>query len=101
MTDSLGMNDTKAETNGNTMSINFWGLENWWGNKYEFMQEDNIGATMSTYDPMTKGTREISVPDYKSSYPKKMVFGKYMDLIPMSDDPKNGSGSIGYCDIQY
>lgn len=34
-TNSLGMNDTKAETNGNTMSINFWGLENWWGNKTE------------------------------------------------------------------
>lgn len=27
-TNSLGMNDTKAKTNGNTMSINFWGLEN-------------------------------------------------------------------------
>ena len=39
-TDSLGMEDTHAETNGNTMSINFWGLENWWGNKYEFI--DNV-----------------------------------------------------------
>lgn len=30
-TDALGMNDTQKGTNGNTMSINFWGLENWWG----------------------------------------------------------------------
>ena len=99
-TNNLGMNDTKAETNGNTMSINFWGLENWWGNKSECLQEDNVGTTMSTYDPVTKGTRTIDVPDY-DGYVKRMVFGKYMDLIPMSDDPKNGSSSIGYCDTQY
>ena len=102
-TNSLGMNDTKAETNGNTMSINFWGLENWWGNKYEWLQEDNIGATMSTYDPVTKGTRTIDVPNPNNTghYVERMVFGKYMDLIPMSDDPRNGSSSVGYCDNQY
>lgn len=31
-TNSLGMEDTTT-SNGNSMSINFWGLENWWGNK--------------------------------------------------------------------
>lgn len=98
-TNSLGMSNTKAETNGNTMSINFWGLENWWGNKYEWMEEDNIDTTMSTCDPITKGTRTMGVPKYRD-YVKRMVFGKYMDLIPMSDDPKNGSGSVGYCDYQ-
>lgn len=100
-TNSLGMNDTQASTNGNSQSINFWGLENWWGNKYESMQEDNIGTTMSTYDPVTKGTRTIDVPYLNDYYVKRMVFGKYMDLIPMSDDPNNGSDSIGYCDCQY
>lgn len=102
MTDSLGMNDTKAKTNGNTMSINFWGLENWWGNKFEFMQEDNIGKSMTTYDPVTKGTRTINIPYFiGTKYVKKMIFGKYIDLIPMSDDPKDGSSAIGYCDEQY
>lgn len=100
-TNRLGMNDTKAETNGNTMSINFWGLENWWGNKYERTQEDNIGTTMSTYNPITKGTRTMDIPNYQGYYVKRMVFGKYMDLIPMSDDPKNGTDSTGYCDYQH
>lgn len=95
------MTDTKASTNGNSQSINFWGLENWWGNKYEWMEEDNIGANMSTYDPVTKGSRNVAVPDYTGYYPKKMKFGKYLDLIARSDDPKNGGDSVGYCDYQY
>lgn len=47
ITDKLGMRDTDTITgNGTTgtggidKSINFWGLENWWGNKYEWV--DNI-----------------------------------------------------------
>ena len=100
-TDALGMTDTKASTNGNSQSINFWGLENWWGNKYEWMEEDNIGANMSTYNPVTKRTRNVAVPDYTGYYPKKMKFGKYLDLIARSDDPKDGGDSVGYCDYQY
>lgn len=100
-TDALGMTDTKASTNGNSQSINFWGLENWWGNKFEWMEEDNIGTNMSTYDPVTKGSRNVAVPDYTGYYPKKMKFGKYLDLIARSDDPKNGGYSVGYCDYQY
>ena len=100
-TDALGMTDTVAGGNGDSGSINFWGLENWWGNKYEWMEEDNIGTNMSTYDPVTKGSRNVAVPDYTGYYPKKMKFGKYLDLIARSDDPKNGSDSVGYCDYQY
>lgn len=39
-TDALGMTDTVAGGNGDSGSINFWGLENWWGNKYEWI--DNV-----------------------------------------------------------
>lgn len=100
-TNTLGMTDTQASTNGNEQSINFWGLENWWGNKYECIQEDNIGENIPTYDPVTKGSRNVAVPDYTGYYPKKMVFGKYLDLIARSNDPKNGGDSVGYCDYQY
>ena len=99
-TNSLGMNDT-ASKNSNTISINFWGLENWWGSKSELMQEDEIRKAILTYDPVTKGTRAISIPIYRGFYPKKMIFGKYMDLIPMSDDPKSEDYLVGYCDYQY
>ena len=100
-TNALGMTDTIAGGNGDSGSINFWGLENWWGNKIEWMEEDNIDANMSTYDPVTKGSRNVAVPDYTGSHPKKMKFGKYLDLIARSDDPKNGGDSVGYCDFQY
>ncbi len=39
MTDALGMEDTEAASNGNSQSVNFWGLENWWGNKYEWIDD--------------------------------------------------------------
>lgn len=35
---SLGMTDTDG-SNGNSGSIKFWGLENWWGNKYEWLDD--------------------------------------------------------------
>ena len=100
-TNTLGMTDTQASTNGNEQSINFWGLENWWGNKYEYIQEDNIGGNIPTYDPVTKGSRNVAVPTYIGYCPKKMKFGKYLDLIAMSNDPMNGGDSVGYCDFQY
>lgn len=105
-TDSLGMTDTKASTNGNSQSINFWGLENWWGNKSEWLDDyENKANTLvaTVNDPVTGGTRELDIPGagYTGNYPKKMKFGKYLDLVATDDDPKNGSDSIGYCDYQW
>lgn len=103
-TDSLGMADTKASTNGNTMSINFWGLENWWGNKYEWLDDvvaDGPTQKITVYNPETKGTRELASVPYTGYYVKKMKFGKHLDLIPCTNDSKNGSDSTGYCDYQW
>lgn len=36
-TNVLSMEDTSAAVNGNSQSINFWGLENWWGDSYEII----------------------------------------------------------------
>ena len=30
-----------------------------------------------------------------------MKFGRYLDLIATTDDPKNGSEAVGYCDYQW
>lgn len=97
-TNSLGMNDTKAETNGNTMSINFWGLENWWGNKIEWVEG---------VESINKDTVQILYPDPSSgrtftwyrndlSYGKHYRFGKYLDLSV--DVVGNGSNNTYYCD---
>lgn len=102
-TNSLGMTDTVAGGNGDSQSINFWGLENWWGNKHEwihdYLNSANPGATVN--DPVNGGVRILSTLSYTGYYPKKMKFGRYLDLIAAPDDPKNGSDNTGYCDFQW
>ena len=97
------MTDTVAGGNGDSQSINFWGLENWWNNKYEWIHDYNnpansLSATVN--DPVNGGTRSLPIFDYGGYRPKKMKFGRYLDLIATTDDPKNGSDRIGYCDYQ-
>ena len=99
-TNSLGMNDTKAETNGNTMSINFWGLENWWGNKYEWIEgiESTAENTVQILSPDPSNGRSFTW--YSGSvYGKHYRFGKYLDLS--SDITESGSDSTYYCDYNY
>jgi hypothetical protein len=104
-TDSLGMTDTKGSGgNGDSQSINFWGLENWWGNKLEWVDDYDNPAnsrTATVNDPANSGTRVLDIPDYTGYYPKKMKFGKFLDLVATDDDPKNGSDNTGYCDYQW
>lgn len=101
-TDSLGMTDTVAGGNGDSQSINYWGLENWWGNKFEFIHDyanpaNSLSATVN--DPANGGTRSFPIFGY-NGHPKKMKFGRHLDLIATTDDPKNGSDTVGYCDYQ-
>lgn len=96
-TDGLGMNDTKAETNGNTMSINFWGLENWWGNKEEYIEgiEGTSRNTVQILSPDPSSGRNFTW-DSNSGYGKHYRFGKYLDLS--NDVTERGSDSTYYCD---
>lgn len=99
-TDSLGMMDTTTE-NGNSMSINFWGLENWWGNKWEWMQDvKTSGAGIIVDTPASGGnSRRLDFPQLGNSYyPSKMKFGKYCDCVGTAI---NGTTTSGYCDYQY
>lgn len=98
-TDSLGMIDTVAGGNGDSQSINFWGLENWWGNKYEFIHDYDHPAnskSATVNDPVNGGTRSLPIFNY-GGYVKKMKFGRYLDLIVTTDDPNSGSDTVGYC----
>ncbi len=99
-TNSLGMNDTKAETNGNTISINFWGLENWWGNKNEWVEgiESTGRDTVQILSPDPSSGRSFTWYN-DSGYGKHYRFGKYLDLS--SDVNESGSDSTYYCDTNY
>ena len=107
-TNACGMNDTKgtspvsglndAGVDGNTQSINFWGLENWWGNKYELI--DNV--VVDAYEwKITEPDGTVRTPGKagsSSNYITKMMFGDNCDLIPTA---ASGSSTTGFCDYYY
>lgn len=88
-----GMKDTVAE---NSRSINFWGLENWWGDLYEWME--NL---------LTTGSGNANILDYSGNvvrsveittsigYITKMLLEEYLDVIAATT---GGSVSTYYCD---
>lgn len=98
-TNSLGMNDTTTE-NGNTMSVNFWGLENWWGNKLEYMEgiESTDKDIVQILSPDPSNGRSFTWYDV-SGHGKHYRFGKYLDLS--SDVTDRGIDSTYYCDYNY
>lgn len=101
-TDVIGMSDTVKGGNGSGGSINFWGLENWWGNKYEFMEgltsaTNADGAIIIRIEGEDGINRDYVPPLYgASAYPTKMAIGQNLDLIMTAI---NGTSSTGYCDV--
>ena len=104
-TDSLGMEDTRAETNGNTMSINFWGLENWWGNKFEYI--DNVVVNpvaasgiwrITEKDGHTRDVQGATGGTTAWYFSKSMHVGQHLDMIPKT---LGGSSSSSLCDGFY
>ncbi|MBR3479293.1 MAG: hypothetical protein IKH32_01120 [Prevotella sp.] len=99
-TNSLGMTDTTT-ANGNSMSINFWGLENWWGNKYEWMDGVVINNGVWTITEDDGTTRTITAPTNSAwVYAKKFIWGDGIDVVPLASET-GGSDSQGYCDGYY
>lgn len=105
LTNSLGMDDSSASATGNSSSINFLGLENWWGNKYEFIDNATFnhgGADYKFYIVEDDGSsREVQAHPYAGTfYPTVMVFGEHLDLV-MKPNTTSGTTSTGFCDSQY
>lgn len=101
-TNSLGMEDTVAGGNGETMSINFLGAENWWGNKYEFIDNADVQDHVWTITDIENGntTRVAGTGASSNNWISKMIFGEFIDLISISTTV-SGSESTGFCDYYY
>lgn len=97
-TNSLGMTDTVVGGNGSSGSINFWGLENWWGNYYEFIDNVIIDARAWSITEDDGTVRAAGTGCSSNGWTTKMMFGDYMDLIPTI---ANASASTGFCDYYY
>lgn len=95
-----GMNDTVSE---NTRSINFWGLENWWGDVYEIvdnMETYNTTGALSLLDYDGTEIERIQIPSTmvstNSKIIGKMLLGSKLDVLIKAD---NTSGiDYSYCD---
>lgn len=109
-TDSIGMADTVAGGNGDSNSINFLGLENWWGNKSEFIDNIRFNYTSEVSKPnfsiqeYDETWRHVQVGSSTSGWkhPIKLRLGNKLDMFPF-DIRQDGSGSTntGFCDGQY
>ncbi len=96
-TNTLGMTDTTATTGANS-PINFWGLEHWWGSKYEWV--DNVIVNSNNTYTVTNGdSTRNTVPACKADgYISELAFGEHLDIISTQI---HGSTATGYCDYVY
>ena len=99
------MTDTTT-ANGNAMSINFWGVENWWGDLYEWV--DNVSVNPDSINSIFRitenngFTRDVQGHSTRSSWlwPTKLIIGDYLDTIAKPNSASTGE-TTGYCDGQY
>lgn len=98
VTDSLGMTDTVAGGNGDSNSINFWGLENWWGNKFEWMDNIVVDARVWKVTEDDGTVRQAGTGGSSDGWISKLLLGENIDLIPKA---VSGSETTGFCDYYY
>lgn len=99
--DSLGMTDTvKADD----VPMNFWGLENWWGSKYEMignLRVNNLSWIVTEDDGTTRTiTKSISQTSTAPHVASKMFIGENLDLVPTATTHSSNFDK-GYCNMCY
>lgn len=117
-TDALGMRDTNSENGNGTatsstsndgVSIKFWGLENWWGNKYEWIDniysnngEVRIYGEADITDPHAEVYRAIPYDDLRMGNDTTDIayLGENFDLLPDKSGTMDDS-EYGYTDYMY
>lgn len=100
MTDTTTSNGGSSSSNSNSKSINFWGIENWWGDIYEWV--DNLVTANTTrliniLDSSGNVVRTVQSPITSSGCIGKMMLGEYGDMIP-KETHSNTSYNNGFCD---
>lgn len=93
-TDGLGMTDTVAGGNGYIEYINFWGLENWWSDIYEWIDNVSINNRLWTITEDDGTTRDVQAGT-SNGYISKVSVGENLDMVPTAAD---GSDATGFCD---
>lgn len=91
--DAKGIHDTSAAVDGgntagggSNISINFWGLENWWGNMYEWVDNIQTANSSGLVNILTPGSstvnRTVQTTTGSSGCITKTTMGDKGDMIP-------------------
>lgn len=94
-TDVLAMADSTSI--GYDGYVNFWGLENWWGDMFEIVDNVSINNRIWTITEDDGSTREVQAGT-SDGYISKVLVGENLDMVPVSAE---ASSSTGFCDYYY
>lgn len=100
ITDTTTSNGGSSSSNSTSKSINFWGIENWWGDIYEFVDNlitANDQRLVNILDSSGAVVRTVQSPTTSSGCIGKMMLGEYGDMIP-KETHSNNSYNNGFCD---
>lgn len=102
-TDGRCMSDTVANYDGNIGSINFWGLENWWGDLSEWvddLQTANDTGLVNVLNYNGGVTRQVQSGYVGSSFKcvTKYIFGQYADMLPEAVQTGSNNWNLNFCD---
>ena len=96
--DALGMTDT-TNSNGNSDNTKFWGIENWWGCKAEWIgRVTSNNYVLTILDMNTGQSRTVSgfiQCGGTGGWTSRMKITEDMDYIPVA---KSGTDTTSYCD---
>lgn len=100
MTDTTTSNGGSSSSNATSTSINFWGIENWWGDLSEWV--DNLATSGSSRIVVIKNLSGATVRAVQSSITGsgcigKMMLGRYGDMIP-KETHSDTNFNNGFCD---
>lgn len=92
---SLGMTDTTA-SNGNADDVKFWGIENWWGDTYEWVDNAYVNNRVWTVKDLAGNTVRTSMTaGNNDGWINKLMLSENLDLIPTG---VGDADTTYYCD---
>lgn len=92
------MTDTTS-SNGNTDNTKFWGIENWWGDKYEFIDNADVNDLVWTItNTKTGATRNAGTAGNANGWITKLMLSDNLDMIPTA---VGGAETTYFCDYYW
>ena len=89
-----GHTNCQAKIGAGTDNYSFWGLENWWGNKFEWIDNVVVDNGLWKITEDDGSVRQVQAGD-ASGWITKVAVGEHLDMVPTA---VGGSDTTGLCD---